>query len=43
LMTLFFTPSSVISIRTPLADLEIVVDPGSPTPNDNLGWQKLSD
>ena len=21
-------------------DLEIVVDPGSPTPSDNLGWQK---
>jgi hypothetical protein len=24
-------------------DLEIVVDPGSPTPSDNLGWQKLFD
>ena len=24
-----------------LADLEIVVDPGSPTPSDKLGWQKL--
>ena len=22
-------------------DLEIVVDPGSPTPSDKLGWQKL--
>ena len=22
------------------ADLKIVVDPGSPTPSDKLGWQK---
>ena len=22
-------------------DLEIMVDPGSPTPSDKLGWQKL--
>ena len=25
------------------ADLEIVVDPGSPTPSNKLGWQKLFD
>ena len=25
------------------ADLEIVVDPGSPTPSDKLGWQKVFD
>ena len=26
-----------------MADLEIVVDPGSPTPSNKLGWQKLFD
>jgi hypothetical protein len=38
-----FTVILVVDSAYCKTDLEIVVDPGSPTPSDKLGWQKLFD